>query len=128
MKDRYLIDTDVLIDYFKDNPKAIEFLESPEITILISSITVAELFAGVRDGHEREKIENFISAFEFLPLTLEISRMGGLLKRDYGKSHGLGLADSLIAASSIISESTLVTLNIKHFKMIKNVKLPYSKS
>ncbi|MFH1051565.1 MAG: type II toxin-antitoxin system VapC family toxin [bacterium] len=128
MKERYLIDTDVLIDYFKGNPKAIKFLENPDIAILISAITVAELFAGVREGHERDKIESFISAFEFLPLTLEISKIGGLLKRDYGKSHGLGLADSLIAATSIITESTLITLNTKHFKMIKDVKAPYSKS
>lgn len=127
MNERYLVDTDVLIDYIRGNAKAANFLENTENSLLISAISVAELYAGVREGKEREEIESFISAFEFIPLSLEISKKGGLLRRDYGKSHGIGFADSLIGASAIHTDSTLVTLNTKHFQMLANVLSPYKK-
>ena len=127
MDEKYLVDTDVLIDYIRGNPKAANFLENTDISLLISAISVAELYAGVREGKEREEIESFISAFEFIPLSLEISKKGGLFRRDYGKSHGLGFADSLIAASAIHTDSTLVTLNTKHFQMFDKVLSPYKK-
>ena len=38
-----LIDTDVLIDYLRDQPEAVSYLESLTEQILISAITVAEL-------------------------------------------------------------------------------------
>ena len=123
----YLVDTDVLIDYLRGNHKAIKFLESTDARLLISAISVAELYAGVRDGKERGEIDIFISAFKFIPIDFEISKKGGLIRRDYGKSHGCGFGDSLIAASAILTNSTVVTLNIKHFKMLENVKVPYKK-
>ena len=53
MTERLLIDTDVLIDYLKANSQAVNFLENLTQLLLISSITVAELYAGVREGKER---------------------------------------------------------------------------
>ena len=45
-----VVDTDVLIDYLRDQPQAVAFLEGTEQPLAISTITVAELHAGVRDG------------------------------------------------------------------------------
>ena len=45
-----VVDTDVLIDYLRDQPQAVVFLEGTEQPLAISAITVAELHAGVRDG------------------------------------------------------------------------------
>ena len=52
---------------------------------------------------------------------------GGLFRRDYGKSHGVGLADALIAATAELAQATLVTLNAKHFPMLPTVLVPYQK-
>lgn len=122
-----LIDTDVLIDYLTAREEAVAFLESQLLPMLISSITVAELYAGVREGKERVILDDFIEAFEVVPLTTDIAQKGGLYRRDYGKSHGVGLADSIIAATAEEKNITLVTLNQKHFPVITNLLVPYRK-
>jgi predicted nucleic acid-binding protein len=43
------------------------------------------------------------------------------------KSHNVGLADALIAATAESRQAALVTLNIKHFPMLANVVVPYQK-
>jgi predicted nucleic acid-binding protein len=52
MSERLLIDTDVLIDYLRDRAEAVSYLEGLTESLLVSVITVAELYAGVREGAE----------------------------------------------------------------------------
>ena len=127
MAESLLIDTDVLIDYLRDKAEAVSYLESLSESLLISVITVAELYAGVRDGAERTKLDEFIRVFEIIAVDREISVRGGLYRRDYMKSHNVGLADALIAATAEIHRARLVTLNGKHFPMLSNVVIPYRK-
>jgi predicted nucleic acid-binding protein len=127
MKERLLIDTDVLIDYLRANSQAVDFLENLTQLLLISSITVAELYAGVREGKEKTALDNFISVFEVVPIDEKIATLGGLYRRDYGKSHGVGLADALIAATAKVKQAKLVTLNQKHFPMLTDLIIPYKK-
>ena len=48
-------------------------------------------------------------------------------KRDYAKSHGVGLADAIIAATVYAEHAELKTLNAKHYPMIKGLKPAYRK-
>mgnify|MGYP006305280965 FL=1 len=89
MNERLLIDTDVLIDYLRGNSQGIDYLENITGLLLVSSITVAELYAGVREGKERTALESFIMVFEVVPVDEKIATLGGLYRRDYGKSHGV---------------------------------------
>ena len=93
-----LLDTDVLIDFLRATPTAVEWLEEISERTFISSITVGELCAGVREGRERETLDAFVRTFEVLPVDEVIARRGGLLRRDFGRSHGVGLPDALLAA------------------------------
>src|SRR5512132_2510701 len=95
--------------------------------LLISVVTVAELYAGVREGEERSRLERFLRAFEILPLDQRLAVQGGLYRRNYGKSHNVGLADALIAATATQRQVPLVTLNQKHFPMLQDVIVPYHK-
>ena len=52
--------------------------------------------------------------------------MGGLYRRDYGQSHGTGLADALIAATAEENGATLVTFNQRHFPMVE-IRVPYER-
>lgn len=122
-----VLDTDVLIDYLRARPEAVTYIESLTEPLSMSAITVAELYAGVRDGAERAALEAFIRVFLILPINLEIAVKGGLYRRDYSKSHSVGLADALIAATAEQHQATLVTLNNKHFPMLNNVVVPYQK-
>ena len=127
MPDRLLLDTDVLIDYLRDRPEAISYVENLTGELMISAATVAELYAGVREGTERTKLETFLKVFHAVPIDDEIARQGGLYRRDYKKSHSTGLNDALIAATAELLQVPLVTLNKKHFPMLANVIVPYQK-
>src|SRR5690242_13782279 len=100
MATQLLIDTDVIIDYLRGRKEAVSYLESLNETLLLSCITVAELYAGVREGEERTKLEDFLQVFNIIPVEKDIALTGGLYRRDYGKSHGTGLADAIIAATA----------------------------
>lgn len=128
MSERLVFDSDVLIDYLRDHESATEFLEGCSQPLALTAISVAELYVGVRDGEERSRLDDFIAAFETLPVDAPIAVQAGLWRRHYGRSHGTGLADALIAASVSAAQATLVTLNRKHFPMLANVIVPYSKS
>ena len=123
-----LIDTDVLIDYLRDYADAVSYLESLSEPAYISAITVAELYAGVREGKERVALDSFVKAFEVVPVDEGIATRGGLLRRDYRKSHNVGLADAIIAATAESKNAELVTLNKKHFPMLTRIITPYRKS
>ena len=127
MAEAFFLDTDVLIDFLRGYSKAVDFVNANSSQIILSSIVVAELYAGVKEESELKILENFISLFRVLPVTSEIAKTGGLYKRDYGKSHGVGLADAIIAATCEAENVELKTLNVKHYPMIKNLKPTYKK-
>ena len=122
-----LLDTEVLVDFFRGYSKAVAFINANSSRIILSSIVVAELYAGVKGDAEQTTIENFVSLFRVIPVGVEIAKAGGLYKRDYGKSHGVGLADAILAATAEVENAELRTLNIKHYPMIKGVSPPYNK-
>lgn len=124
---RLLLDTDVLVDYFRGRIQALAYLRARSEPILISAITVAELYAGVREGEERRGVEQFLALLEIIPVDAAIAQRGGLYRRDYGASHGVGLADALIAATAEVHQAKLVSLNARHFPMVE-VEVPYSKT
>jgi predicted nucleic acid-binding protein len=122
-----LIDTDVLVDFFRGFDKAVAFVNVNNARIILSSIVVAELFAGVKGDAEQAALQNFISLFRVVPVDAAIGKAGGLYKRDYGKSHGVGLADAILAATAEAENAELKTLNTKHYPMLKGIKPAYKK-
>jgi len=125
MPNAVLVDTDVLIEFLRGQARAVAFMEEFSSRIILSPIVIAELYAGVKGENELAVLNNFISFFQTAPLDAEIARAGGLYKRDYGKSHGVGLADALLAASAEKVNAQLKTLNVKHYPMIKGLKPAY---
>jgi predicted nucleic acid-binding protein len=115
------------VDFFRGYSKAVTFINTNSSHILLSSIVVAELYAGVKGDSELNAIENFISLFRVVPVTSGIAKAGGIYKRDYGKSHGVGLADAIIAATCEAENAALKTLNVKHYPMIKSLAPTYRK-
>jgi predicted nucleic acid-binding protein len=94
MAEKVLLDTDVLIDYLRDCDAAVVYLESLPEPLLVSAITVAELYSGVREGKERNILDQFMRAFDKIPIDNNIAIKAGLFRRQYGPSHGVGLADA----------------------------------
>lgn len=82
---------------------------------------------GVRDGAELDALARLESLLEPIEVNRDIAVQAGLFRRDYGRSHGTGLVDAVIAASALASGSSLVTLNARHFPMLAGVIVPYRK-
>jgi predicted nucleic acid-binding protein len=81
-----LIDTDVLIDYLRDQADAVKYLESVTPPFSVSAITVAELYAGVRDGAERAALDQFVDSFQVIAIDETIATRAGIIRRDFGKT------------------------------------------
>ena len=126
MKKQILVDTDVIVDFLRGYTKAISYVKNHSAEIVLSSIVVAELYAGVRDD-ETGRLDDFVTLFPILPITSEIAKAGGLFKRDYHNSYGIGLADALMAATAVTENAELKTLNTKRYPMLKGLKAPYIK-
>ena len=125
-----LLDTDVLIDFLRGHGDAISLVAAGSERLMVSSISVAELYAGVRggaDGAEQPALKRLLSLFRVMPVSDDIARLGGLYKRDYGRSHGVGLADGIIAATATAEDAELMTLNVRHYPMFSGIEPAYRK-
>ena len=72
MADRLLIDTSILVDYLRGIDEAVEYVESRTEPLLLSTIVVAELCAGVRVA-EREAWATALRDFDIHPVTAAIA-------------------------------------------------------
>jgi predicted nucleic acid-binding protein len=123
-----LVDTDVMVDFLRGHPKAAALIQAQSARIILSSIVAAELYAGVRGDDELATLDSLLSLFRIVPVSPEIARTAGLYKKTYSKSHGVGLADAIIAATAASEEAVLETLNTRHYPMIKGLKPAYIKA
>ena len=122
-----VLDTDVLVDFLRGRSKAVAFVNAHSARIILSSIVVAELYAGVKGDAEQAALDDFVSLFRVASVNAEIAKAGGLYKRNYGKSHGVGLADAILAATAEIENAELKTINIKHYPMLEGLRPAYTK-
>ena len=120
-----LLDTDIAIDYLRGVQAAVEFVQRHESEISLSAVTVAELFAGVREGDETDKLEEFVGLFPVIPVAPEVAKTAGLHRRDFGPSHGTGLADGVLAATADLHALEMRTLDTRHYPMFQGLRAPY---
>lgn len=123
-----LPDTDVLVDFLRGHDPATAFVAAHAHRIILSVVVVAELYSGVKGEAEEEALDDLISLFRVVDITAGIARAGGLYRRDYGTSHGVGLADALLAATAEDEGAELATLNTRHYPMIKGLRPAYRKA
>ncbi len=122
---KLLIDTNVLIDFLRGHEKATEFLASNKDSLLISTITVAELYSGLKGKEEEGLLQELLNSLQIIPVSSSIAQQGGLYKNEYQRSHGVGIADAVIAATAVQEDAKFITLNTKHFPMLEEISSPY---
>lgn len=129
-KIKILLDTDVLInlvDPENEHYSAIlEFLytfQPTENFLYISSITELEFIQGNKPNFEKDKLKIVAESFTTVYVNKEIGKLARELIYTYSSSHGLLLADSLIAATALAENYTLLTFNKRHFQFIRKLKL-----
>ncbi|NOQ42653.1 MAG: PIN domain-containing protein [Desulfuromusa sp.] len=127
MSGRIIADTDVVIDLLRGNKLAISFFRNMEDSIHFSAITVAEIYAGVKGKQERIAVERLFSVFPVVATTNEIACEAGKLVQKWRASHSVEIPDAIIAATCLILNAELSTLNVKHYPMFADLEPPYRK-
>ena len=121
-------DTDILIDAGRKIDEAVNCLEQIErkSSPAVSSITQMELIVGCRDKNELRCLERFLDRFHIIRPEEQISDRAVALLKQYRLSHGLLIADALIAATAITSDLPFVSKNQRDYRFIKSLHLlPY---
>ena len=120
-----LCDTDVLIEFLdRGNQKIISQLLLHGIAnFCFSEVTASELLLGAKDKTHYSRLNRFIETALIIPINIEISNLHLQLIKRYALSHKLQVADSLIAATALVNNFPLFTLNSKDFNFIPLLKL-----
>jgi predicted nucleic acid-binding protein len=120
-----IVDTDILIDFSRGMAATAEYLDqaATTMTLTISAITQMELIVGCQDKRALRTIEQFLTRFQVLPLTPEITQKGVELLREYKLSHNLLIPDGLIAATALTMGIPLLTKNQRDFRFIPEIVL-----
>ncbi len=121
-KNIVLCDTNILIEFYKNNPNIVAQLNKIGAeNIAISAVSAGELLFGALNKREVLAIKKDIEHLILLHTNDLVSKKFMELMFTYSKSHGLAVPDALIAATAMVNEIPLYTLNMKDFKFIENL-------
>jgi predicted nucleic acid-binding protein len=126
--DMVILDTDILIDAGRGVPESVTFLKkiTRDSQPAISVVTQMELIVGCRNKIELGHLDKFLQQFQIIKVSEPIcDRAIDLIKR-YRLSHGLMIADSLIAATALHIQQPFITKNQRDYQFIDSLRLlPY---
>jgi predicted nucleic acid-binding protein len=120
-----IVDTNILVDSLRGKTEAKHFLGNSETSFSLSVVSVTELYAGLRNARELDQLQNFLNSFVIHPVDEKIAALAGKYLNQNAKSHNIGIADAVIAATATIVGEQLATLNVKDFSMLPDVLKPY---
>lgn len=120
---RFLLDTDILINWIRGQKWEKELLLSKEVDFYYSSLTRKELFQYKKISTlERKKILYLLHTLREIPVTAPVAAKASQLIQKY-KHHSLKPADALIAATAWDKDLVLISKNVKHFSFIGEIRL-----
>ena len=112
-------DSDVIIEILRGRAGVIAVarsLEASGVPTYCTPIAWAEVYAGIRAGEEPVTQAFFETRGEVVIDATTGRRAGSYLAR-YARSHGVELAEALVAAAATTAGLHLWTLNRKHYPM-----------
>ena len=119
-----LCDTNILIEFYKNNSSVIaELKKIGHSSMAISIVTAGELIYGALNKRELTQILKDIAHLNLLHITQPIGALQLQLMADFSLSHNLTLPDAFIAATAIHYDTPLYTLNTKDFHYIPDLVL-----
>lgn len=127
-RDSTILDTSVLIDFSRGHEAPVSYIEAgPPSRFVVHPVSAAELLDGSKSRVEQAALVELLDRFDRLRcLPTDFDHCIAFVRR-FGLSHGVGWPDCLIAATAIRLGVPIVTLNDKHFKIFKGLKVrrPY---
>ena len=126
MEELIVADTDIIIDFFTNAPPFAQAVSKliKENKLAITSVSVFELYAGITGKKRLKQIEDFVKNIYVYPLNLIEAAIAGKIFTEL-KANGslIGNQDILIAGICIANSLPLLTRNVTHFEIIKDLKL-----
>jgi len=130
--ERACLDTDILIDYMRKPSDAVKRIMKGvierKISICTTSVNTFEIWLGAHLAPKQtqliEETEDFIEQLEIVNFDYEASLEAGRAMADLRKRGQIvEIRDLFVGCICKISELTLITRNIKHYKRIQGLKV-----
>ncbi len=121
-----VIDTGIFIEHLraKDKLNTTLYLLPNNGELFISSVSLYELYMGAFTKEKENDIRSLTEDIQVLPFTDGVAIKAARLYHQLKKQNNLiEFRDIFIAATCIVNELPLVTLNKKHFNRIGELKL-----
>ncbi len=119
-----LLDTNIIIELFKENKTVLSKIEEIGASnVIISKITILEMYVGAIDKRELNQIKKYLAKFPSADVTNDVINLSVDLIEEYYLSHSLYINDAIIASTCLENNYKLYTLNVKDFKFIRNLEL-----
>jgi predicted nucleic acid-binding protein len=126
-----LLDTDVLVEFFRGSPRAHAWLSSRAQDVIgVPVIVLMELLQGARDRSEQQRIAQRLAILPVEQLEVGDSSRAAEWFAAYRLSHGVGILDCLIAAIAHRVGVPFYTFNGPHFHAIPGLdaRQPYERT
>lgn len=121
-----LLDTSILIDYFRKSDKSKSkwvSLFSEGYDFAISAITYYEIYSGAKEVQLKFWNE-ILKRIDILPFDENAAKASIEINTELRKkSKQIDIADLFIAATAVSNELSLATLNVRHFERVGALKI-----
>jgi tRNA(fMet)-specific endonuclease VapC len=121
-----VIDTWVFIEHIraKDKLNTTLYLLPENIELFVSAVSMYELYMGATTIEKENDVRAITEDLQILPFTEAVAFQAAQLYHLLKKQNKLiEFRDIFIAATCLVNDLPLVTLNKKHFKRIEGLKL-----
>jgi tRNA(fMet)-specific endonuclease VapC len=121
-----VVDTSIFIEYLraKDKKKSALFAIPDSTQLFISSVTMYELLMGATDESKQKDIKLLTEDIPVLPFDESVSKKAAEIYHQLRfENNMIDFRDIFIAATCLVFELPLKTLNKKHFERIKELNI-----
>jgi len=119
----YTLDTNAIIYYLDEDPAVVSVLDpllAQDIALFVSVVTELELLSYPRLTEEdMAEIAQLLASMVVFPLESRLAHLAAALRRQYR----LKTPDSVVAATALLTRTTLVTRNVQDFQAIAGLFL-----
>lgn len=124
----FLLDTNICVELFADNPRVVERIEKvSHLRLYTSAIIVGELVYGAMRSNRQidglQQVRRLMQRASVLPVSAECAFQYGSLKQQLGAAGQLLEDNDLFIASTAICHGLILVTHDKGFSRIPSLKL-----
>lgn len=121
-----VIDTGIFIEHLriKDKTASTLYKLADNSDLFISAVSLYELYMGATTIEKEADVQNITSDLSILPFTDAVAQKAAEIYHQLRRSSQvIEFRDIFIAATALVNELPIVTLNKKHFKRVDGLQI-----